>query len=194
LPVLACPATDPDLTTDRLILRSWTPGEVTAVLAGSRPAHWAHDFPAHGDQVIAGLFAERPAWLSRFGHRQIVERPGGLVIGSIGLFWPPDNGTVEIGYGIVPSRRGRGYASEATRALTGHAFTAPGVHTVCAEVDLSNLPSIRVLEKAGFQRSHGDLERNAGRYHITSRVQRWPLSDQVGDELSRPPRPVGLDG
>ncbi|GAA3966506.1 hypothetical protein GCM10023085_56190 [Actinomadura viridis] len=156
--------TDTDLTTDRLILRSWTSGDATAVLDGARPAHWAQDFPAEGDHVIAGLFAEHPAWLGEYGHRQIIERDGGLVVGSIGLFWPPDDGALEIGYGIVASRRGRGYAPEATRALAEFAFTAPGVHTIYANVELSNPPSVRVLEKAGFERSHTDTEQNTARF------------------------------
>ncbi|MGW2325208.1 GNAT family N-acetyltransferase [Streptomyces sp. NPDC001700] len=116
--------------------------------------YWAGDFPAEGDQVIAGLFAEHPDWLGPYGHRLIIERATGLVVGSIGLFWPPSDGAVEIGYGIVPSRRGRGYAPEATRALTAFALGAPGVHAVHATVELSNPASVRVLEKSGFRR-HG---------------------------------------
>ncbi|GAA4954830.1 RimJ/RimL family protein N-acetyltransferase [Nonomuraea thailandensis] len=145
-----------DLITDRLVLRVWTPDEVAAVLNGARPGHWAGDFPAEGDQVIAGLFAEHPAWLDVHGHRQIIERDSGLVVGSIGLFWPPANGEVELGYGIVASRRGRGYAPEATRALAAFALTAPGVHAVRAHVELSNPPSLRVLEKAGFHQVSSD--------------------------------------
>ncbi|MGN9842511.1 GNAT family N-acetyltransferase [Nonomuraea sp. H19] len=158
---------DTELNTDRLILRSWTAGEVTAVLNGTRLAHWAEDFPAEGDQVIAGLFSEHPAWLGEYGHRQIIERDSGLVVGSIGLFWPPSAGTVEIGYGIVASRRGRGYAPEATRALTEFALTAPDVHTVCAHVEPSNPPSIRVLEKAGFERSNAETGHGIIRYRVT---------------------------
>ncbi|MEV4109189.1 GNAT family N-acetyltransferase [Nonomuraea sp. NPDC049695] len=160
---------DGDLTTDRLVLRSWTSDEATAVLDGTRRPHWAEDFPAEGDQVIAGLFDKFPAWLEEYGHRQIIERATGLVVGSIGLFWPPSEGSLEIGYGIVASRRGRGYAPEATRALTEFAFTAPGVHTVHAGVELSNPSSIRVLEKAGFQRWSTDAEQNTARYGITQR-------------------------
>lgn len=162
--------TDTDLTTDRLILRTWTTGEADAVLSGARPAHWAEDFPAEGDQVIAGLFTEHPAWLGEYGHRQIIERDSGLVVGAVGLFWPPSDGILEIGYGIVPSRRGRGYAPEATRALTEFAFTAPGVRTVYANVELSNPPSIRVLEKAGFQR--------------------WSSEENIARFRAAPPAPV----
>ncbi|KUL38933.1 acetyltransferase [Streptomyces sp. NRRL F-4489] len=146
------PPAHAQLTTDRLILRPWTPAEATAVLDDDRPAHWADDFPAEGDRVIAGLFETNPAWLGEHGHRLIIERDSGLVVGSIGLFWPPSQGTVEIGYGIVASRRGRGYAPEATQALADFALAAPGVHTVSATVELSNPASIRVLEKAGFHR------------------------------------------
>jgi RimJ/RimL family protein N-acetyltransferase len=140
--------------TDRLELRSWAPGEVTAVLADTRQPHWAADFPADGDRVVTGLFAENPDWLGPNGHRQIIERDSGLVVGSIGLFWPPADGELEIGYGVVPSRRGRGYAAEAARGLTEFARGVPGVRTVFANVELSNPPSIRVLEKAGFVREH----------------------------------------
>ncbi|MET9800537.1 GNAT family N-acetyltransferase [Streptomyces sp. NPDC006368] len=162
----AFPAGADDLPTDRLVLRSWTAGDVDAVLGGTRLSYWAEDFPAEGDQVIAGLFTEHPGWSGVFGHRLIVERDSGLVVGSIGLFWPPTDGQLEIGYGVVAGRRGRGYAAEATRALTRFALTAPGVHTVCATVELSNPASVRVLEKAGFQRL--GAEGNMARFGATA--------------------------
>ncbi|MEO3750043.1 GNAT family N-acetyltransferase [Streptomyces sp. B6B3] len=156
-----------ELLTDRLRLRTWPGDDVAAVLAGEWSAGWAEDFPAEGDQVIVGLFADNPAWLGEFGHRQIIERESGLVVGSIGLFWPPgDDGALEIGYGVVASRRGRGYASEATRALTAFALTAPGVHSVAAGVELSNPASVRVLEKAGFERCGDGPEENTARYRV----------------------------
>jgi RimJ/RimL family protein N-acetyltransferase len=145
-----------DLSTDRLVLRTWPTDEIAGVLDGSRRPHWAGDFPAEGDHAIAGLLADHPAWLHPYGHRQVVERANGLVIGSIGLFWPPSDGTLELGYGVVPSRRGQGYATEAARALAEFALTAPGVHTVYASVEPVNLPSLRVLEKAGFHRVSAD--------------------------------------
>jgi RimJ/RimL family protein N-acetyltransferase len=66
---------------------------------------------------------------------------------------------VEIGYGLVASRRGRGYATEAVRALTAFAVGRPDVTEVVATVDPGNLASIRVLEKVGFtERSRSDTE------------------------------------
>ena len=144
------------LITERLVLRPWTAAEVSAVLDGVRSEEWAGDFPAEGDGVIAGFLRDNPEGLHPYGHRLITERDGGLVVGSIGLFWPPADGALEIGYGVVPSRQGRGYASEATAALTAHGLTAPGVHTVRAQAELANPASVRVLEKAGLRRVDDD--------------------------------------
>lgn len=145
-------ATPAEIPTERLILRVWTAGDLAAVRAGNPQPHWAPDFPADGDREIAEVLTVRPEWLDGYGHRLVLERDTGLVVGSIGLFWPPSAGVLEIGYGIVPSRRGRGYATEATRALAAYALTAPGVRTVTASVELGNPASVRVLEKAGFAR------------------------------------------
>jgi RimJ/RimL family protein N-acetyltransferase len=138
------------LITERLLLRLWPSHEVAAVLGGDRPAQWAEDFPAEGDRAVATFIDEHPDSLCEYGQRQIVERSTGLVVGSIGLFWPPADGAAEVGYGVVASRRNRGYALEATRALAGFALDSPEVHTVFAEVERSNPASVRVLEKAGW--------------------------------------------
>ncbi|GHB80162.1 MULTISPECIES: GNAT family N-acetyltransferase [Streptomyces] len=158
-----------NVITKRLILRPWTTNEAAAVLADTRSTHWAGDFPAEGDRMVASLFDQHPAWLDAYGHRLIIERESGLVVGSIGLFWPPSEGVLEIGYGIVASRRGRGYAPEATQALAEFALTAPEVHTVSADVELSNPSSVRVLEKAGFRRwATEDNTENMARFRITN--------------------------
>jgi [ribosomal protein S5]-alanine N-acetyltransferase len=153
-----------DLHTERLVLRVWTTAEAATVTEGGRLDDWAEGFPAEGDQVIAPLIAAEPAWLGPFGHRLIVERESGLVVGSLGLFWPPTDGAVELGYGVALSRRGRGYAPEAVRALTAHAYTAPEVKAVFAHVEPSNPASVRVLEKAGFTPAGPGAEEGTVRY------------------------------
>nr|WP_241562627.1 GNAT family N-acetyltransferase [Streptomyces hoynatensis] len=154
------------MPTARLLLRPWSAAEVSAVVGEGRLPHWAEDFPAEGDRVIALLLTEHSEWLGEFGHRQIVERASGLVVGSIGLFWPPRAGEVEFGYGVVPSRRGRGYATEAVRALVAFALNAPGVRAVYAEVDPANPASARVLRKAGLPRVHAEVARE--RFRLTA--------------------------
>ncbi|MEU3726996.1 GNAT family N-acetyltransferase [Streptomyces sp. NPDC031705] len=170
-----------ELTTERLVLAAWTAEAVTAVLAAAdahaggkaehRPADWAADFPADGDCVIAQLLGGNPDWLGAYGHRLIIERCTGLVVGSIGLFWPPSEGVLELGYGVVASRQGRGYATEAATALAAFALSAPGVKSVVAGVELSNPASVRVLEKAGFERfetTHAEDGGELARYRMTA--------------------------
>ncbi|MFI9583269.1 GNAT family N-acetyltransferase [Streptomyces sp. NPDC052236] len=138
------------------MLREWPTDDVAAVVGDGQLAHWAEDFPAEGDRVIAGVIAEQLDPAGEYGHRQIIERASGLVVGTISLLWPPRDGALECGYGIVPSRRGHGYAPEATRALVEFALTSPDVHTVYADAELSNQASIRVLKKAGLHRWSSD--------------------------------------
>lgn len=153
-----------DLRTERLILRAWTAAEAAVVTEGGRLAGWVEDFPDEGDKVIAPLIAAQPEWMGPFGHRLIVERESGLAVGSLGLFWPPADGAVELGYGVAPSRRGRGYAPEAVAALTAHGFTAPEVNVVFANVEPSNPASVRVLEKVGFTLVGPGVEDGTVRY------------------------------
>ena len=77
------------------------------------------------------------------GHRQ---RIGGILFKG-----PPDErGQVEIGYGIDPAFRGKGYASEAMEAAIQWAF-ANGAQTVIAKINPGNDASRRVLEKVGMR-------------------------------------------
>jgi [ribosomal protein S5]-alanine N-acetyltransferase len=157
-----------DIVTARLALRPITAEEVSAVLKGQRRSDWAVDFPAEGDQVIARLLARTGLPpdddARRFGHRLVVERDTSAVVGGVGFFGPPQDGEVEIGYGIVPSRQRRGYATEAVQAMVADILQLDSVRTVTANVDLDNPASIRVLEKSGLTLCTQDQEQAT--YHI----------------------------
>ena len=58
-----------------------------------------------------------------------------------------------MGFGIAPSRRGRGYGTEAADAVVAVALEDGGVAAVVAGNDHDNRTSQRVLEKVGFRRS-----------------------------------------
>jgi RimJ/RimL family protein N-acetyltransferase len=142
------------LATQRLLLPLVTADDVAAILDGRRPPGWAEDFPADGDREIAGFLARTgiPSGPDAgFGPRLVVERDSGLVVGSVGFLGPPGNGCVEVGYGLVASRRGRGYATEAVRTTVRFALDHPAVTKVVATVEVGNAASVRVLEKNGFR-------------------------------------------
>jgi RimJ/RimL family protein N-acetyltransferase len=75
----------------------------------------------------------------------------GRVIGDCGtLGWTDEQGHVEIGYGFAAPFRGRGYGTEAVRALAGWIASQPEVSAVAASVEVGNMASRRLLERLGF--------------------------------------------
>ena len=81
----------------------------------------------------------------------------GVAIGGVGFKGPPYGGVVEIGYGLVPSARGHGYATEALATLVKIA-AGLGMTTIRADTDLDNVASQRTLEHAGFYQVEADSE------------------------------------
>ncbi|MCM3609723.1 GNAT family N-acetyltransferase [Planococcus sp. MERTA32b] len=84
----------------------------------------------------------------------IVENETGQLVGSINLFriFRGPLQSSMIGYVVDKKYNGRGYATEAIRLAVDYAFQELGLHRVEAGVMPHNAPSIRALEKAGFER------------------------------------------
>jgi len=140
--VVACPAGFVDALPDRDVA-----GKVV-------DATVPEGFP---DEELAGLLPLYRRWLQEdpgvlgFGPWLVVTRDGRELIGSAGFLGRPgEDGTIELGYSIVPDHRSRGFASEAAGALVEWALSQPGVDRVVAGCDPSNAASIRVLERSGM--------------------------------------------
>jgi [ribosomal protein S5]-alanine N-acetyltransferase len=84
-------------------------------------------------------------------------RDGGALVGFAGLL-RAEEAPPNLIYGIAPDFWGRGYATEAARAVLDYALTLPGLAKVAADVDEPNTASVRVLEKLGMRRTHGGAE------------------------------------
>jgi len=63
----------------------------------------------------------------RFGIWLMIERDTDTVVGDIGFMGPPDDGSVEIGFSVIPDRRRLGYASEAAGRLVAWALEQPEI-------------------------------------------------------------------
>ena len=143
------------LETPRLVLTPYSTDEWVAVaVADRRGRAWAADYPTDGDVLLAqiGLLGRAPAptEAAPWGPLQVRERATEMAIGGAGFKGPPDDdGCVEVGYGLAPSAQGKGYASEAVRALCERAL-ASGATAVIAETHAGNVASERVLERCGF--------------------------------------------
>lgn len=123
--------------------------------------HWAHDFPFDGDVfgATASLRATAEHGEQRpFGFYRITRVADGRAIGGIGFKGQPQDGRIEVGYGLAPSARGHGSASEALATLVTVAADHGPTHVI-ADTDKDNIASQRTLEHAGFVRvgSRNDL-------------------------------------
>jgi RimJ/RimL family protein N-acetyltransferase len=76
---------------------------------------------------------------------------GGAFIGACGYGRRPDDEEPEIGYWIGEPYWGRGYATEAVRAVIDHLFSVTDLDALAAGCRVTNLASRRVIEKCGFQ-------------------------------------------
>lgn len=84
----------------------------------------------------------------------IIDKQEQLIVGDMGFKGGPDQeGIIDLGYSIVPSYQGRGYATEMGKAMVEWAEANPNVKKIVATCDPDNLASIRVLEKIGFKRT-----------------------------------------
>lgn len=144
------------------------------------------DFPAFAamwadpgvTRFIGGRpFSEEEAWtrflryaghwsIMKFGFWAVEELAGGGFLGEVGFadfkreIEPPIRNTPELGWVLVPRVHGRGYATEAVRAaLQWGKLHLPARSTVCL-IHPANLPSIRVAEKCGFNRSSQTTYKN----------------------------------
>lgn len=145
-----------DLVTARLVLHPLSVGEAERVLDGSRDGavRWAAGYPAEGDVSAVKRFLSTCASSGNpqpFGTYEIRLREDGCTVGGVDFHGRPDeDGCVTIGYGLVPSVHGNGYASEALRALLDFA-RAQGVSSVAGDTDVGNIASQRVMTAAGMR-------------------------------------------
>ena len=153
------------VNTERLILRPFGPGDAGQVRAiiedGAHLTALPPDAPGHASGIAQWLsYGVHELWRSGQGiHLAMHARDG--VVGSISIFkaqWGA--GTAEVGYGVHPAHRGRGYATEAVRGLAGRLLGEGPLRRIELRADAGNLASIRVAEKAGFTRE--GLLRGAG--------------------------------
>lgn len=128
--------------------------EMAAIAARAREGwSWDAGYPTEGDVIMARWAIDaglQPTPARPWGPLQV--EVDGIAVGGAGFKGAPDDaGTVEIGYGIVESRSGRGIATEAVRQLVSLALSSGAVRVI-AETDVDNVASQRVLIRCGFRR------------------------------------------
>jgi RimJ/RimL family protein N-acetyltransferase len=76
----------------------------------------------------------------------------GELAGDVMLFWHSrEHAGGEVGYVLNPALGGRGYATEAARAMLRLGFEELGLHRIVARIDEDNVPSVRLARRLGLR-------------------------------------------
>jgi len=148
------------LTTGRLLLRRFRPADLTAFVRYrsdpqvARFQSWDAPYPvADGTRLINGMLGQHPDTPGEWFQFAVALRSTKELIGDCAARTElHDPRQAEIGFTLAQQHQGRGYATEAARALLGYLFAQRSKHRVTACCDPRNAASVRVLERLGMRR------------------------------------------
>lgn len=147
----------PYIETERLKLITFTREMMEAILKdhfGALPYQPASEWPM---KVYLDLF---PYKINRFIQNPdeveweglIIHKEDKLIIGDMGFKGGPNSvSAIDIGYSIVPSYQGSGYATEMGKAMVKWGLRQKNVKKIVATSHPNNIASKRVLEKIGLR-------------------------------------------
>jgi RimJ/RimL family protein N-acetyltransferase len=147
------------IETERLILRDFRDDDWPDMLAYWVDPRYQRHYAevADPEEMVRGLVGwfvaqqiERPR---RKWQLAVTLKDDGRFVGNCGVrITDPELREGDIGYELHPDYWGRGYATEAARAVLRFGFEQAGLHRVWAECVADNVGSQRVLEKLGLRR------------------------------------------
>jgi ribosomal-protein-alanine N-acetyltransferase len=149
---------DVRLETERLILREIEEDDWVAmnryerIPAVSRFLIWEPNTEQQTKDHVSYLLALRTEEPRNRVVLGIVSKDSDEVVGTVGIMrGSADAHEAEVYCSLHPDHWGKGYATEATRAMIGFGFRGWRLHRVHACCDPENLGSARVLEKCGMR-------------------------------------------
>lgn len=186
------------LQTERLVLRPFEAGDAPAFhgyMSDPEVARHSSLLPISLEQareMVGGMVASQGTTSPPPASFAVALREGGPLIGNCRLKRDKDDpGQADIAYFLSRHHWGRGYATEATRALIDYGFGTLGLVRIYGLCVPANVASQRVMEKAGmkaeepltFYAEQGHFYRGEFRdltylrYAIHRPVKREPLQD-----------------
>lgn len=140
------------IRTDRLFLRPAVSDDIESIIlaAGARKS-----------ERIPAFVSNQSQWWSTLGYGLwVLLNPGdSTLIGWCGLRPGDTPLQPEVLYGLAQAAQGKGYATEALRAVITFAFSVPGVSSVWAATAIGNSASIAVMKRAGMSlERQGELD------------------------------------
>lgn len=155
--------TVPIVETERLLLRGhalqdfgffadlWSKPDVTKFIGGkprSEEETWSKFLRMIGHWQAMG-----------FGYWAVEDKVGGALIGEVGvadfkrIMSPSIKGELEAGWVLSPKAQGKGYATEAMKAVLDWADEHVPGKAICAIIEPKNIASIKVAEKLEFTKT-----------------------------------------
>jgi ribosomal-protein-serine acetyltransferase len=146
------------VASDRIVVRRYQPGDGVAFFSALAP---------HRDELMQWMpwpqYHQRPEDSESYALRMHSEfalrtnMPMGIWSGSGDFlggagFHAPDWKTpkAEIGYFLLPTARGQGFASDVVRLLVHYAFERMQLNRIWSSCDANNIASANVLRRAGL--------------------------------------------
>ena len=162
------------LTTPRLLLRPYEPGDFEAIYGLFRREDVCRYLPwgpMDRDQARAKLGQRLTQdHIEKDGDPlvlAVVEQATGRTVGELMLRLESlANRKGEIGWSFHPDVQGRGLATEGAREVLRLGFDVVGLHRIVAGADARNEASLRVMERLGMRREAHfiDSERSKGEW------------------------------
>ena len=147
------------LETERLVLRRFTPEDADALVAlhGDPEVmrYLSGGVPEARESVVGATLPRILGYYEQYeayGLWAAIERASGAFLGWFHLR-PKDEtnpDAVDLGYRLHQFAWGKGYATEASRAIIRKGFANPAVRRITASALAGNIASRRVMEKVGL--------------------------------------------
>jgi ribosomal-protein-alanine N-acetyltransferase len=146
-----------ELRTLRLLLRSFEPGDIPAIvrLAGAREIaattmNIPHPYTEQDGQNFLA-HADEDFRAGRSVSFAVTTLQGGELCGAVGLAMAPAHERAELGYWIGVPYWGQGFATEAASVVMAFGFETLRLNRIHASHFAGNTASRRVLEKIGMR-------------------------------------------
>ncbi|UUL77289.1 GNAT family N-acetyltransferase [Pseudarthrobacter sp. Fe7] len=151
------PAISLPIRTERLVLRRFGGGDLDAFHAYHSLPETARFLPGPAKTYTQSM--ERVGRYANFAFEkegdwvalaiEAVDEPG--LLGEVVLKWLPGMGQGEVGWTLAPAARGRGYGTEAARAVLRLGFEDLGMHRIEARLDELNHASAALCGRLGMR-------------------------------------------
>ena len=142
----------PTLETERLILRPPLEADLDgwAELLGNEESSGFIGGPLERSAAWRAMAAMTGSWWLRgHGMFSVVEKSSGQWIGRLGPWYPEGWPGTEVGWGLMKSAWGKGYATEGAARAIDWVFDELGWTEVIHSIHLDNQASIAVAERLG---------------------------------------------